>query len=371
MKKSIHLVSFDIPYPPNYGGIIDVFFKIKELHGLGFSIYLHTYIFDDKTKQPELEKYCKQVFYYKRKNSFLSLFSRLPFRVKSRSSKALIRNLQAVDVPIIFEGLHSAFPLTKFKFKKAYVRTHNIEHDYFFGLSKSEQNLVNKIFYYFESIKLKRFEKILKQVAGILTISPFEQEYFSKMYGNKSFYVPVFYDAKKSVDDTKKGHFILYHGDLRVSDNIKAALFLIDVYKKTEYHFVIASSCKNNAVLHEVNKHTNISFKDILTQSNLEKLFTNAHVNTLLTFQKTGIKLKLLNTLQQGKHVIVNTKMIEDTGLENLCELANNKQEILQKTAVLFAKDFSDFQRKERQEKLKNFNPKENVQKMINFIFKQ
>ena len=39
--------------------------------------------------------------------------------------------------------------------------------------------------------------------------------------------------------------------------------------------------------------------------------------------------------------------------------------------AVLFAKDFSDFQRKERQEKLKNFNPKENVQKMINFIFKQ
>jgi glycosyltransferase involved in cell wall biosynthesis len=371
MKKSVHLVSFDIPYPPNYGGIIDVFFKIKELHKLGVEIYLHVFTVNKKNEQLILEKHCKQIFYYKRKNTFFSLFSRLPFRVESRSNKKLITNLKSLNIPIIFEGLHSAFPLTKFNFKKAYVRTHNIEHDYFFGLSKSEKNLFKKIFYYVEAKKLKKFENILNNVAGVLTISPSEQQYFSKIYGNKAVYIPVFHDAKKMKNDFKKGSFILYHGDLRVADNVRAALFLIEVYAQISYKFVIASSCKSVLVLNEVKKYKNIFFENIPSQKELEVLFINAQINTLITFQKTGIKLKLLNCLYQGKHIIANKKMIEDTGLENLCELANTKQEILEKTAKLFGKDYSDAQITARQEKLAPFYPEKNAQKMIDFIFKQ
>ncbi|MEE9408959.1 MAG: hypothetical protein V3V28_12890 [Polaribacter sp.] len=370
MKKSIHLVSFDIPYPPNYGGIIDVFFKIKELNKLGVAIYLHTYISDDKTKQSTLEKYCKKVFYYKRKNSFLSLFSRLPFRVKSRSSKELVINLKSFEIPIIIEGLHSAYPLVKFNYKKTYVRTHNIEHNYFFGLYKSEKNLLKKAFFYLEAMKLKKFESILKRVTGIFTISPFEQNYFSEVYGEKTNYIPVFHQAKKIESNLKKGTFVLYHGDLRVADNVRAALFLIDVYKETSFEFIVASSCKNKYVLAEIEKYKNLYFEDIPTQESLAKLFEKAHVNTLLTFQKTGIKLKLLNTLYQGKHIIVNSKMIEDTGLEDFCELANTKNEILEKTTKLFSKDFSNQQIVLRQETLKDFNPTENAQKMINIIFR-
>ena len=37
-NKKIHIVSFDIPYPPNYGGIIDVFYKIKTLFELGYEM---------------------------------------------------------------------------------------------------------------------------------------------------------------------------------------------------------------------------------------------------------------------------------------------------------------------------------------------
>jgi hypothetical protein len=370
MKKSVHLVSFDIPYPPNYGGIIDVFFKIKELHKLDITIYLHTYIFDDKTKQPQLKKYCKQVFYYNRKNSFLSLFSKLPFRVQSRNNKELVTNLKSLDIPIIFEGLHSAFPLIKNNFMNAYVRTHNIEHNYFFGLSKSEKSLFKKGFYYLEAIKLKKFEKILKKVAGILTISLPEQQYFFNNYGKKSIYIPAFHAVKKIENISKKGDFILYHGDLRVADNVRAALFLIEVYKETPYQLVIASSCKSSTVLRQIKKYKNIVFENIPSQSDLEVLFKNAHINTLITFQKTGIKLKLLNCLYQGKHIIANSEMIEDTGLENLCELANTKEEILKKTAILFTKDFFDSQIKNRQKKLESFHPEKNAQKMIDFIFK-
>jgi hypothetical protein len=371
MKKSIHLVSFDIPYPPNYGGIIDIFFKIKELHKLGIQIYLHTYLFNDKTREPELEKYCEKIFYYKRKNAFLSLFSKLPFRVQSRSCNKLIENLKNLQFPIIFEGLHTAYPLTKHPFKNTYVRAHNIEHDYFLGLSKSEKNIFKKVFFLLESIKLKRFENILEKATGIFSISPFEQAYFTKKYGAKTFYIPVFHAAKNVTQTFEKGNFILYHGDLRIADNVRAALFLIDIYKNTQYQFVVASSYKNKSVLKHINMYYNIKFKDIPTQESLDQLFKKAQINTLFTFQKTGIKLKLLNTLHQGKHIISNTQMIEDTGLEALCELANTKKEILEKTSKLLEQTFSETQVIARKEKLLDFNTQENAKKIVAIIFKQ
>ena len=32
-----------MPYPPNYGGVIDVFYKIKSLHAIGIKIILHCF----------------------------------------------------------------------------------------------------------------------------------------------------------------------------------------------------------------------------------------------------------------------------------------------------------------------------------------
>lgn len=372
MKKSLHLVSFDVPFPPNYGGIIDVFYKLKVLHQFGVSVYLHTFLYDGKTQQPELGKYCEEVYYYQRKKNIGSLFSKTPFIVKTRNNNQLVKNLKNIKAPILFEGLHTmASILTESFDVKTFVRTHNIEHEYFYGLAKSESNILKKSFFYSEGWKLKHFEKQLKTVNGIFTISPHEQNYFSSVYGNKCEYIPAFHQTKKIENHTKKGEFILYHGDLRVSDNVKAALFLIDIYKNTNYKFVIASSSKDKSIITEIKKYRNIEFRDIPNQEVLEDLFAKAHINTLFTFQKTGIKLKLLNALYQGKFIIANNKMIEETSLESLCELANTKEEILEKTEQLFNLDFTKKDVEKRQEKLKQFSPKESAKKIVDIIFKQ
>ena len=39
--KGINIVSFNVPYPPNYGGIIDVYYKIKALREIGCEVVLH------------------------------------------------------------------------------------------------------------------------------------------------------------------------------------------------------------------------------------------------------------------------------------------------------------------------------------------
>ena len=369
-SKKLQLVSFNIPYPPNYGGVIDVFYKIKELYQLKIDIYLHCFEYD-RPQQKELEKYCKKVFYYHRSSKIKSFFSPIPFVVKNRENNLLINNLKKTNAPILFEGLHTTFPITKTTFNvKTFVRAHNIEHNYFKGLAKSESNILKKAFLLLESNKLKKYQSILKKVTGVFSISPSEQKYFSTQFKKKATYIPAFHNGHQSRTHKKNGSFILYHGDLRISDNIKAAKFLIDVYKDSPYQLTIASN-EFTSIKNTADKHKNIHLKKIDNQKVLETLFKEAHINTLITFQKTGIKLKLLNALHKGKFIIGNSEMIIDTGLETLCELANTKMEILEKTKYLFTKEFSEVEIDNRRDLLKSFSPTESAKKMIAIIFKQ
>ena len=147
-QKKLHIVSFDVPYPPNYGGVIDVFYKLKSLSKLGVIITLHTYEYG-RGQALELERYCAKVYYYKRKKSYKDLVSRKPFIVKTRSSKKLMNRLLLDKNPILFEGLHTTFPLnfTSFPERIILVRTHNIEHRYYDGLGKSETSKYKKAFF--------------------------------------------------------------------------------------------------------------------------------------------------------------------------------------------------------------------------------
>lgn len=39
----LHIVAFDVPYPPDYGGVIDIFYKLKSLNDAGCKIYFHCF----------------------------------------------------------------------------------------------------------------------------------------------------------------------------------------------------------------------------------------------------------------------------------------------------------------------------------------
>ena len=139
--------------------------------------------------------------------------------------------------------------------------------------------------------------------------------------------------------------------------------------KNSKFQLVIASSYFNDEVSKEVLKYDNIVFHSLVKENDLDRLFQNAHINVLPTFQNTGIKLKLLNTLYQGKFVIANDHMIDRTGLESLCEKANTKEEFIQKTEELFQKDFDRNIIEKRKEVLQNFSPIESAKKLVEIIF--
>ncbi len=85
----LHIVSFDVPYPANYGGVIDVFYKVKALAERGVKVHLHCFEYG---RQPAecLEDICFSVNYYKRNTKASLLLRQQPYIVNSRLSDALM-----------------------------------------------------------------------------------------------------------------------------------------------------------------------------------------------------------------------------------------------------------------------------------------
>jgi len=106
LSKSLNIITLNIPYPPDYGGMIDTYYRIKTLHNLGIRIHLHSFAYGRKASK-ELESFCESVSYYPRKSGFIYNLSHLPYVVNTRRSKNLLKNLLRNDYPIFFDGLHT------------------------------------------------------------------------------------------------------------------------------------------------------------------------------------------------------------------------------------------------------------------------
>lgn len=183
-SNKLHIVAFDVPLPADYGGVIDIFHKVKSLHEEGVDVVLHCFQYGRK-ESAKLKKYCSEVHYYKRnawKNPFLTS---LPYIVCTRNSSELLANLLKDESPILFEGIHTTYFLRhpKLKHRTKVVRMHNIEHEYYRNLEIVETNLLKKYFFKIESDKLKNYEIYLKHANAIAAISKSDAEYLDEKLG--------------------------------------------------------------------------------------------------------------------------------------------------------------------------------------------
>ncbi len=352
----LHIVSFDIPLPADYGGVIDVYYKALELAQQGVKIHLHCFEYG-RGRVDALKKTFYKVYYYKRNISKTHLFKSLPYIVSTRTSEALVNDLLKDNYPILMEGLHTAILLKdrRLKNRKVLVRTHNIEHDYYLNLSRVESDPFKKYFFYNESIKLARFEKVLAKADHVLAISSNDHHYFSKKFRNVEL-LPAFHPHQKVESLPGKGSYVLYHGKLSVPENANAARFLLtSVFKGLKVPFVIAGF---NPPVNLVNLvHQSPRAKLIATPSDdeLSELIRNAHINIAVTFQSTGLKLKLLNSLYNGRFCLVNDQMLSGSKLDSLCVVENDPDKMKQRILSLLSEDFTEEMKTEREKILGDF----------------
>ncbi len=370
MVKHLHVIAFNVPYPADYGGVIDVFYRLKALYNEGVKIHLHCFEYG-RDGAKVLTDICEEVVYYKRSMSFINQFSKIPYIVKSRSNADLLNDLLKDDYPILFEGLHSCFYLNhpKLENRLKIVRCHNVEHDYYHSLVKNTPVGFLRLYFRLEAWKLKRFEQVLNFANHITAISKSDEEYFQNHYG-KTFITPPCHQSEEVNIAAGEGKYILYHGNLSVQENDEAARYIVEqIAPYVGYHFLIAGKNPMPMLQKEVYKADNVQLVSNPDEDQLQQLIYGAHINLLPTFQATGFKLKLLNALFNGRFCIGTPQLVVGTGLQDFCILAADDQQMIDNINEYMQKEFTPEMVQLRKDVLNSrFSNKSSVQKIIALI---
>jgi hypothetical protein len=164
-----------------------------------------------------------------------------------------------------------------------------------------------------------------------------------------------------------KGEYVLYHGNLSIPENDRAAIYLVEhVFPLLSQPCIVAGSNPSQLLQQAAKRYPHIQIRANLTADEIFELVRNAHVNTLVTFQSTGIKLKLLNALYRGRHIVANTPMVEETQLENLCRISDDPMEMANMIKDCFLNAFTEQDIEEREASLsQTFNNLENAKKLM------
>ena len=311
-----------MPFPANYGGVIDVFYKINSLHKIELKLYC--IVFNMEEKSNELSEICDKVYYYKRKKSLITHFSTKPYIVKSRAVKSLYENLNKDDYPTYLKEfiLQHLFLISK---KRVFIRAHNIEWEYYKNLHKSEKKIVKRIFFWIESRRLKIYEKKIYKGQKVFAISEADGTKLNLLGGNTTllnpFHANTFFNAKVESSD-----FALYHGNLNINDNENAALFFINLFKSIPNQLVIAGLNPSNKLKSKIAKISNIQLIESPHQDELKKLIANAKLNLFFSNHSSGVKLKLINALFNANHCLIGKEFVVNDDFKHVCTFVEQNE---------------------------------------------
>ncbi len=371
MDKKLHIVSFDVPWPANYGGVIDVFHKLRTLHKNGIRIVLHCFEYGQRKRQSEIELYCEQVHYYKRLKGMQGVSLLRPYIVNSRRDTRLLKNLLQDHAPILFEGLHTCYYLNhpSLRDRKRYVRTHNIEHDYYMGLARVEQKWLKRLYYKVESALLKRYEIILKEADCLFAISEQDSDYFSNI--NTTRFVPAFHGNDQIYSKLGSGDYCLFHGNLAVAENEKAVMLLLEhVFPHLDFSVIIAGANPSKALKEVVESFDQVQLVANPTEDEMMILKRDAHIHVLYSTQNTGTKLKVIDSLCQGRFVIANDNILVDDILKKAAIEVNSWEAYIDVIQDLYLDVFTNKDLEQREQIMRSmFSNQRSVRDMLEVIY--
>lgn len=348
--------------------------KIVALHRAGIKIHLHYFEYKNRESSEGIYKLCETVHVYKRKTGWSGFSLSTPYIVSSRIKRELADNLNKDNYPVIIEGVHCCgiINFINREKRKVIVRLHNDESLYYKNLGKFEKNIFKKIYFFNESRLLKKYQAALPKDCLYACVSKkdictFIQEYKLK----KVEFLPVFVCWQQVNCEEGNGNFCLYHGNLSVAENEKAACWLLDkVFAKIKVPLVIAGKQPSRRLSKSAHLYEHTCLVANPTEREISDLIQKAHINILPSFNSTGIKLKLLHALYRGRHCVVNPAAVEQSELEEACHIGNNATAIASIILQLYHQPFTEEEILLRRGILYNtYNNAKNAEKIIAWLY--
>lgn len=370
MTDRIHIVCLDAPSPPDYGGVFDLYYKIPALHALGWKVVLHYFQYKAGRGAAGLEPFCEAIYSYPRKSFLKCLFDSQPYIVASRVTHTLLNRMNADNAPVLLEGIHCTGIVPQLrKDKNVIIRIHNDEAVYYQQLHGTETSLLRKWYLKQEYRKLQAYQQTLPASAHYFFVSDTDRLAFAEKYkfGNSSF-LPCFLPWQEVQSQEGMGNYCLYHGNLDVSENRKAAQWLIDsVFNRTSIPLVIAGRGAGQLKTNHTPAH--VKFVEAPGDDELTGLIRHAHIHLLPSFNATGVKLKLLHALFEGRFCITNRQGLAGSGLrEGAVTLAETADDLLEGITMLMQRPFTSADRQQRISDLESYDNSKNAKQLSDLM---
>ena len=349
--------------------------RIKALHELGILIHLHYFSYNERGTPGQLKEFCKEVHVYKRKTGSKGFSFSVPYIVQSRINQQLINNLQKDDYPLLIEGIHCTGIIPYLdKNRKIVVRMHNDEAVYYREMGRATPGLLGKLYFNFESRLLRKYNAQLPKHCIYAFISQEDRKTFHEKYQlGRTEFLPAFSNWQSITSDEGVGSFCLYHGNLSVPENEQAAIWLLKkVFSKIKLPFVIAGKKPSKRLLGLARLHQHCKIVADPSEAALNDLVSKAQVNVLpgLTKITTGVRLKLLHVLFQGRHCLVNETMVAGTDLEAACHIGSNENAFASIISQLFHQPFTNEEIILRKKLLGDvYDNRKNAQQLITWLY--
>jgi hypothetical protein len=206
----------------------------------------------------------------------------------------------------------------------------------------------------------------LRSATKVLAISSADTAHFSSIGCKNVVLLPPSHGHTEVTSAIGKGDYILYHGNLSVGENIRAALFILEhIASRCPYQFVFAGKNPDPSLQAAVSTRANVRLVSNPDEATMHRLIEQAHIHLLITDQATGVKLKLMNALYEGRYCVANSTMVQGTPLGDACTIADTPDALCTAIDQLMEKDFTEAELLQRRDILNKVDPTQNISSLI------
>lgn len=316
------VVSPDYPFPPNHGGRADVLSIIRGLSARGIVPDLLVTVKSEIAESDvlALKGLVGNIWFVRRSQSFLDIFSILPYQIKSRKGLCYLNEVEThydkvllisdYVLPVVWGGGLS--------FDRVELRVQNNEARYFFELSKASRNIFKKLFFIVESLKFWLLSFWLpKWVDAFLYIS--SDEYLSSRWPSLSCWCPPVVLSRSLRHPSLSGCSVLFSGSLFMPNNMDGLVWYLKnvhplLIRVPEYKLTIAGRF-DGVTLPEQLISSHVDLVHSPSDQEMLALQDSASVFIAPMFHGAGLKMKVINAVVSGLPVVCTPVSSAGSGL--------------------------------------------------------
>ena len=323
--KRVLVVSPDVPYPPNHGGRVDVWGRIRCLRNLGFRTDLVATAKDrpDEAAVRNIEEHVERFIWCRREVRMLQMLSPLPLQIVSRRGLSKIRLTGRYDLALLeSECVWPILDNPTLAADHVLLRSHNDEEVYFRELAASAEPGIRKAYFLVESAKFRRLQRtIAERIRDFAFISADELASFSRAHPeSNSFWLPPS-SGERNGKYPRISRTALCLGSLFMPNNREGVRWYIEnVHPRLsdvpDYELLVAGNSRGGSLdwlAGPARRHPNIRVLD--TPDDLNPVYRRASVFVCPMLHGAGVKLKTIEAIQNGLPVVSTSVGNQGTGL--------------------------------------------------------